>query len=65
MASKSEQRRQAVQRESAETTVPQKRFYFPDVQNGVTIMATSIEEANEKLAALLAEQAPAEESPNK
>lgn len=66
MPSKSQERRLAAQREANEESAPQKRYYFPDVGNGITVMATSIEEANEKAAALAKEREgsgdPAEDS---
>lgn len=34
----------------SEETVPLQRFYFPDIGNGVTIMAASQEEADRKAA---------------
>lgn len=63
MPSKSQERRLAAQREATEESADKKRFYFPDIGNGVTVLASSLEEATEKAEALLKElQAPAEES---
>jgi len=65
MPSKSQERRLASQREAAEERAPLRRFYFPSIGNGVTILASSQEEANEKAAALSAKpEVPAEDSSN-
>ena len=63
MPSKSEERRQAAQRE-AESTSEMRAFYFPDIDNGVTIHATSQEEANAKAEALVEERKSSASSSN-
>ena len=37
----------------AKETTPLKRFFFPNVHNGVTIEAASLEEAQEKAKAMM------------
>lgn len=54
MPSKSEQRRHAA---AQEVDTVERSFYFPTIGNGLSIMATSQEQANIKLEEYLNEQA--------
>lgn len=64
MTSKTPTRRSARTEEAAGEGVTLKRFYFPTIGNGESILAASQEEANEKAAALVAAKAevPAKDS---